>query len=261
LLTGRSPIAGHDAKSWMAAHLFRPPLDFAESDPEGLVPGELRALVLRLLAKDPDGRFADAGELLRELAAIQAGYPLRGDELEGVFAPPAPPVTVLEEPVRDDVTEATLASGPKVVEPVEAVAVEREEEALPVVLAPSYEPEPDLRMTAAARGGLDGPSMSLPLHRFGRDEEGSSISIPLARGERGGGAFAYLDDGPSWDGPPVLQRDPREDHKAARRALLYEPMDEPGHPSRSRRIRVRRSGPAGRCPCWSASSACSSSWR
>lgn len=241
LLTGHSPIAGHDPKSWMAAHLFRPPLDFADSDPEGLVPEELRALVLRLLAKDPDARFADAGELLRALAVIQESHPLRGDELEGVFAPSAAPVPVLEEPVGEERTEVTLASGPKAVEPVEAQAEEIEEieekpEALPVVLAPVplYEPEPDLRITSAARGGLDGldgPSMALPLHRFGRPaEEEPSLSIPLGRQERVRGAASRLkDDGPSWDAP-VHRRDPQEEHQMVRRALLYEPMDGPQEP-------------------------------
>jgi TonB family protein len=234
LLTGRSPIAGHDPKSWMAAHLFRPPLDFAESDPEGQVPAELRELVLRLLAKDPAARFADAGELLRDLAEIQARFPLRGDEMEGVFASPAPAAPAVE----DIEGMGAVALEP---EPIEEIS-EEIEDARPVVLAPSFEPdlerdlerdlEPDLVMVSAARGGLDAPSMSLPLHRFGREEaEEASVSIPLIRGR---GAARMDDDGPSWDAP-VHRGDHREDHPVDhhpvdRRVFLYEPMDGPEEP-------------------------------
>ena len=237
LLTGRSPIAGHDPKSWMAAHLFRPPLDFAESDPEGRVPTELRELVLRLLAKDPAVRFADAGELSRGLAEVQTRFPLRGDEMDGAFASPAPLVPVAED------MEAVAPVEP---EPAEEIFTQTEqtEEARPVVLAPLFEPdpepahaEPDLLMVSAARGGLDAPSISLPLHRFGREEaEEASVSIPLivheGRREAGRGAAARQDDGPSWDAP-VYQRE-REDHPmgrpADRGAFLYEPMEGPEEP-------------------------------
>ena len=71
LLTGRYPIQGRDPSSLIGGHLFRPPLDFAESDPEGLIPQPLRALVLRALAKDPAERFASARELALSLAALR----------------------------------------------------------------------------------------------------------------------------------------------------------------------------------------------
>ncbi len=60
LLTGRFPIAGEDASSWVAGHLFRPPLDFAESDPEGRIPEIVRGAVSKALAKAPTERFASA---------------------------------------------------------------------------------------------------------------------------------------------------------------------------------------------------------
>jgi serine/threonine-protein kinase len=116
LLTGRCPIAGHDPKTWMAAHLFRPPLDFDESDPEGQVPEDLRALVLRLLAKNPAARFASAEDLAQELREIQARFPLRGDELDDVFgegekAAVVPAVAFAEPEVEDEPLQAVEPAG------------------------------------------------------------------------------------------------------------------------------------------------------
>jgi TonB family protein len=95
LLTGRSPFEGHDPRSWMAAHLFGTPLDFAVSDPEGLVPEDLRALVLRALARNPEERMASAEEFGQALEAIQAREPLVGDELAPIFGHPEPAVLPL----------------------------------------------------------------------------------------------------------------------------------------------------------------------
>jgi tRNA A-37 threonylcarbamoyl transferase component Bud32 len=79
LLTGKYPIQGRDPSSLIAGHLFRPPLDFAESDPGGRVTPALRALVLRVLAKEPAQRFATA----RELGAILAQSRAPGDIVDG----------------------------------------------------------------------------------------------------------------------------------------------------------------------------------
>jgi TonB family protein len=84
LLTGRCPIRGTDAASYMAGHLFRPPLDFSETDPGGVVPEELRRLLLRALEKRPEDRVASAEDFLRELEPIRPRYPLSGRELESV---------------------------------------------------------------------------------------------------------------------------------------------------------------------------------
>ena len=70
LLTGRFPIAGEDASSLVAGHLFRPPLDFAESDPENRVPENVRGAVLKALAKSPAERFADAASFAGALEAV-----------------------------------------------------------------------------------------------------------------------------------------------------------------------------------------------
>ncbi len=67
LLTGRFPISGESASSLIAGHLFRPPLDFAESDPQGRVSEQIRRALLKALAKSPDERFARAASFARAL--------------------------------------------------------------------------------------------------------------------------------------------------------------------------------------------------
>jgi serine/threonine-protein kinase len=70
LLTDRHPVPGDDIASLIAGHLFRPPLSFAESDPQGRLPASLRALVLTALAKEPADRPATAELFAESLAAI-----------------------------------------------------------------------------------------------------------------------------------------------------------------------------------------------
>ena len=85
LLTGRPPFAGNDPASLMAGHLFRPPLDFAETDPAGQVPPDLRALVLHALAKKPDERIASAEAFAWELTMLQDRFPLTREDLDRVW--------------------------------------------------------------------------------------------------------------------------------------------------------------------------------
>ncbi len=87
LLTGRCPVDGNDPASYMAGHLFRPPLDFAVSDPHGRLPAELRRIVLRTLAKAPAERFASAAECAREIAPLQDRFPVQAGELEAALRP------------------------------------------------------------------------------------------------------------------------------------------------------------------------------
>jgi serine/threonine-protein kinase len=91
LLTNRFPVQGQDAPSLMAGHLFRPPLDFAESDPTGRVPAGLRAAVLKLLAKDPEERFTSARELSLVLGAFRAASGLAPEELKRLLSKPFTP--------------------------------------------------------------------------------------------------------------------------------------------------------------------------
>lgn len=68
LLTGQPPIQGQNVSEVMAGHLFRSPLAFEETDPEGRVPEDLRAIVLHALAKAPAERTGSAEELAARLA-------------------------------------------------------------------------------------------------------------------------------------------------------------------------------------------------
>jgi serine/threonine-protein kinase len=106
LLTGRFPIAGRDPSSLIAGHLFRPPLDFAESDPTGRVPAGLRQAVRQALEKKPGDRFASALDFSRALEPFRApGDADAGDlrrlwslssEADVAAAAPQPPGTTQE---------------------------------------------------------------------------------------------------------------------------------------------------------------------
>jgi TonB family protein len=97
LFTGRCPIVGHDPLSLMAAHLNRPPLDFADSDAEGRVPSDLRELLLGALEKRPEDRIPNAEEFLQALAGVQLRYPISGEDLQSLFGVPLPVETAAVE--------------------------------------------------------------------------------------------------------------------------------------------------------------------
>jgi TonB family protein len=88
LATGHAPVVGHDPASFMAGHLMRPPREFAETDPAGRVPPELRELLLSALAKRSDERIASADELARRLAPLLARCPVEEGALEDSLRPP-----------------------------------------------------------------------------------------------------------------------------------------------------------------------------
>ncbi|MFI7289610.1 protein kinase [Streptomyces anulatus] len=68
LLSGDVPFAGSTALGVLHRHLYEPPLPVRETRPE--VPVALEALVLRLLAKDPQDRPASAQEVYEDLAPL-----------------------------------------------------------------------------------------------------------------------------------------------------------------------------------------------
>jgi serine/threonine-protein kinase len=66
LLTGRPPFPRTTAVEVLMAHLHEPVTPPAELRPE--IPGDVQAVVLRCLAKDPAERFADVGAVEEALA-------------------------------------------------------------------------------------------------------------------------------------------------------------------------------------------------
>jgi serine/threonine protein kinase len=91
LLTGKFPIQGNDPSALVAGHLFRPPLDFAESDPAGRVPPGVRAAVLKLLEKLPEDRFATAQELSLVLGGFRTPGGLATEDLKRLLSRPFVP--------------------------------------------------------------------------------------------------------------------------------------------------------------------------
>lgn len=88
LLTGAMPITGKDNMSLIAGVVTRPPRDFAETDPSGLVPPRIRAAVMKSLEKNPDNRFATAAEFAGALQAAVAPEERRTLE-QKIFTEPA----------------------------------------------------------------------------------------------------------------------------------------------------------------------------
>ncbi len=70
LVTGVYPIPGHDLPSLITGHLHRDPVDFAVSDPGGVVPESLRQVIRAALAKRPEERLPSAEEFSRRLAEV-----------------------------------------------------------------------------------------------------------------------------------------------------------------------------------------------
>jgi serine/threonine-protein kinase len=70
MLCGRAPFEGETA-SVLAQHLSQDPTPLSELAQN--VPSELEALVMRMLAKEPEGRPADLEDVARALSALEPG--------------------------------------------------------------------------------------------------------------------------------------------------------------------------------------------
>lgn len=84
LLTGAFPIRGSDEASVIAGHLFHPPREFSETDPEGRIAEPLRRVLLHALQKEPGYRFQSAADFARALRQAADGD--AGDETAGTQA-------------------------------------------------------------------------------------------------------------------------------------------------------------------------------
>ncbi|MFF8958954.1 protein kinase [Streptomyces sp. NPDC014894] len=80
LLSGQVPFAGSTALGVLHRHLYEPPLPVRRLRPE--IPEPLEALVLRLLAKDPQHRPADAQEVYAALAPLLPAHGAPGGPLD-----------------------------------------------------------------------------------------------------------------------------------------------------------------------------------
>ncbi len=91
LLTGKHPISGTSPQALIAGHLVNPPASFAQTDPHGRVPRELREITLKAMAKQPEERFQNADAFSRALAEIAARHPLEIGEFERAMDLPEMP--------------------------------------------------------------------------------------------------------------------------------------------------------------------------
>lgn len=107
LLTGRHPISGTSMSALIAGHLFHAPRSFAETDPDGRVPQELRTIVLKALSKSADDRFQNASEFRQALAEVQKDYPIADQDLDRALAL-MPPPTIRFPVVRRGKTQEEL---------------------------------------------------------------------------------------------------------------------------------------------------------
>jgi formylglycine-generating enzyme required for sulfatase activity/dienelactone hydrolase len=67
MVAGERPFTGNSTLAIIDATLHAQPREFADS----LAPGKLRAIIWRLLEKDPANRYASAGEVLQELKGLE----------------------------------------------------------------------------------------------------------------------------------------------------------------------------------------------
>ena len=72
MLTGRKPFNAHTVQGYMEKHLHETPRPAQEVNP--LVPEHLEAICARLLAKNPDDRYASAAHLLHVLGDSASEY-------------------------------------------------------------------------------------------------------------------------------------------------------------------------------------------
>ena len=72
-LTGTLPYSGESPVSMALKHVDEPPRSPREANPD--VPASLNALTAKLLAKDPEDRYASAVELADDLERVRSGLP------------------------------------------------------------------------------------------------------------------------------------------------------------------------------------------
>jgi outer membrane biosynthesis protein TonB len=99
MLAGQTPFHAHNMEGWMYQHLQAAPepIGFLRSNLAREYPA-LEAVVMRLLARDREQRFASAPALLEALAAAVAPKPSEPRRVTVVETPPPPRFTPRPEP-------------------------------------------------------------------------------------------------------------------------------------------------------------------
>ena len=101
MLTGELPYTADNPITQAMMHVNEPPRSPREANPN--VPEPLDAITLKLLAKDPEARYASAAELADDLERVRSGLPLglpptaANEEKTTVMAAPLPPLPAASE--------------------------------------------------------------------------------------------------------------------------------------------------------------------
>ncbi len=139
LLTGRRPYAGENAVEFLRAHIFLEPISFSVTDPDGLVPEDVRAAVLKALQKKRENRFATAGEFDREILALRNKFTRPFD------VDPTPEIISL--------VRGAQADGPEYVTPSAQDRLNRQFSAYPTPV-PQTDPRASLAGTVVEIGAM-----------------------------------------------------------------------------------------------------------
>ncbi len=239
-LTGTPPFRRDTVPATISAHLHDPPPRPSQTDG---VPEAMDAVIARALAKDPDDRFASAGDLARAVHAAIVDAPLppgrgsvaRGEAAEGAD-PPTRIVAAVPAPAApgglfDDTGEGRTRIVPaRAAAPVDATAATRLEPPRADPAPPATPPPrpPDGRTRVA-------PTPPPPPRRRGRVRRPLSVlALVLLVAVAGGGLLLARDRGEETvrtDPGPMSEDDVRaaaerfaeayanEDAEALRRAL------------------------------------------
>lgn len=111
LLTGVHPFRGRTASLRPGGP--RPsPLSFKVSDPRGRVPTDLRAVVIKAIAEEPERRFGSAEALASEIAKIQSRFPLDPEVTEPLGKYPNVRPIELPTPIAGELTYRSMDGAP-----------------------------------------------------------------------------------------------------------------------------------------------------
>jgi len=81
-LTGKQPFTADNPQGYILQHVVHGPRSFDDSDPEGTVPDEIRAVVLKALAKKREERYATAEEFVQALSFARKRHLARAAGLD-----------------------------------------------------------------------------------------------------------------------------------------------------------------------------------